>query len=119
MFFIEKRFGFEAHHELPLLPDGHKCRRPHGHSFKVVLRIAFKTTDERGFAGGLDFADLKSFRHYLDTLFDHRSLNARLGDMATSEMLAKHLFQWAKEAWPSVDCVRVSETSGTWVEYRE
>lgn len=31
------RFGFEAAHALPNLPEHHKCRRMHGHSFTVEV----------------------------------------------------------------------------------
>lgn len=31
------RFGFDAAHFLPTLPDTHKCRRIHGHSFRVAV----------------------------------------------------------------------------------
>ncbi|MEM1009583.1 MAG: 6-carboxytetrahydropterin synthase, partial [Myxococcota bacterium] len=29
---IYKEFTFEAAHHLPFVPEGHKCRRLHGHS---------------------------------------------------------------------------------------
>jgi 6-pyruvoyltetrahydropterin/6-carboxytetrahydropterin synthase len=32
---LTKDFRFEAAHTLPSLPEDHKCRRMHGHSFKV------------------------------------------------------------------------------------
>ncbi|NNL10351.1 MAG: 6-carboxytetrahydropterin synthase QueD, partial [Pseudomonadales bacterium] len=32
---LYKEFGFEAAHRLPNVPEGHKCQRLHGHSFKV------------------------------------------------------------------------------------
>jgi 6-pyruvoyltetrahydropterin/6-carboxytetrahydropterin synthase len=32
---IFKEFTFESAHRLPHVPDGHKCGRLHGHSFKV------------------------------------------------------------------------------------
>ena len=32
-------FRFEAAHLLPKVPDGHKCRRLHGHSFKVEVAV--------------------------------------------------------------------------------
>ncbi|HUM72266.1 MAG TPA: 6-carboxytetrahydropterin synthase, partial [Chloroflexota bacterium] len=35
-----------------------------------------------------------------------------------AENLARHLYEWAKEQWPQVTAVRVSETPRTWAEYR-
>jgi 6-pyruvoyl-tetrahydropterin synthase len=34
---IFREFRFEAAHRLPNAPAGHKCRRLHGHSFRVVI----------------------------------------------------------------------------------
>ena len=35
---IFKVFTLEAAHRLPHVPDGHKCARLHGHSFRVISR---------------------------------------------------------------------------------
>lgn len=32
---IAKTFDFDAAHWLPFVPDGHKCRRMHGHTYRV------------------------------------------------------------------------------------
>ena len=37
---IYKEFTFEAAHRLPNVPEGHKCARLHGHSFRVVVYVA-------------------------------------------------------------------------------
>ncbi|MFN6103662.1 MAG: 6-pyruvoyl trahydropterin synthase family protein, partial [Planctomycetaceae bacterium] len=36
---IFKEFTFEAAHRLPHVPDGHKCSRLHGHSFRVIVYV--------------------------------------------------------------------------------
>ncbi|HEX7653942.1 MAG TPA: 6-carboxytetrahydropterin synthase, partial [Verrucomicrobiae bacterium] len=37
---LRKSFQFEAAHLLPHLPKNHKCRRLHGHSFRVELVVS-------------------------------------------------------------------------------
>ncbi|HEY3256645.1 MAG TPA: 6-carboxytetrahydropterin synthase, partial [Polyangiaceae bacterium] len=34
-----KELRFEAAHRLPRVPEGHKCARLHGHSFKIELAV--------------------------------------------------------------------------------
>ena len=36
---LTKDFTFEAAQTLPNVPEGHKCRRIHGHSFKIEVSI--------------------------------------------------------------------------------
>ena len=36
---LTKDFTFEAAQTLPNAPEGHKCRRMHGHSFKVEISV--------------------------------------------------------------------------------
>ena len=36
---IFKEFTFEAAHRLPNVPEGHKCARLHGHSYRVEIHV--------------------------------------------------------------------------------
>ena len=36
---IFRVFQIEAAHYLPNVPEGHKCRRLHGHSFRIEVRV--------------------------------------------------------------------------------
>src|SRR4051794_30813247 len=54
---IFKDFTVEAAHRLPHVPDGHKCGRLHGHSFRVALHIKAPVEPDSGWL--MDFAELK------------------------------------------------------------
>jgi 6-pyruvoyltetrahydropterin/6-carboxytetrahydropterin synthase len=118
---IGKTFSFEAAHHLPTLPDGHKCSRPHGHSYTVEVTVTAGELTGPGFAA--DFADLAPVRAHLALRFDHQDLNQVLATEPTSENMARHLFEWCKDNVPlpgsaRMESVRVSETASTWAEYR-
>ena len=36
---IWKEFSFDAAHLLPNVPEGHKCRRLHGHTYTVRIYV--------------------------------------------------------------------------------
>ena len=44
---IFKVFTLEAAHRLPNVPEGHKCARLHGHSFRVEIHVS-GDVDPRG-----------------------------------------------------------------------
>lgn len=120
MFRIGKRFRFEAAHSLPGLAPDHKCARPHGHSYTVELTLVSAELSDPGFV--TDFAELAPMKTYLDEAFDHRDLNGVLDVPATSENLARHLYQWCTSnlvlpVGVVVEAVRASETSSTFAEY--
>lgn len=112
----DESFTVEAAHHLQGLPDGHKCGRPHGHSYRVDLRLDQQTTPRRR-------ARLRALlAEYLDRALDHRDLNAVLPFQPTSELLAEYLYAWilgqttACEA-AAVRAVRVWESPRRWAEF--
>jgi 6-pyruvoyltetrahydropterin/6-carboxytetrahydropterin synthase len=118
---IGKRFTFEAAHRLAGLPDGHKCGRPHGHSYTVEVVLTATQLSGPGFVA--DFAELDPVKQHLAAVFDHQNLNEVIEAEPTSENLARILFDWSAAHVPlpggvTIDAVRVSETPATWAEYR-
>jgi 6-pyruvoyltetrahydropterin/6-carboxytetrahydropterin synthase len=92
VFRIDKTFTFAAAHHVPGLPEGHKCGRPHGHTWNVTVTVASAELREPGFV--TDFADLKPFGDYIDVELDHQDLNELLDFPPTSERIALHLAEW-------------------------
>lgn len=89
---IFKIFTIEAAHRLPHLPEDHKCRRLHGHSFKVEIHVSGPIRPVEGWVQ--DFADIaRAFQPLFDQL-DHRYLNDIPGlENPTSENLARWIWQ--------------------------
>ncbi len=114
---IFKRFTIEAAHLLPNLPEGHKCRRLHGHSFVIEVHVQGPLTDREGWV--MDFADIgMAFKPVFD-LLDHRYLNEVPGlENPTSEILARFVWQRLKPALPQLSAVVVRETCTTGCTYR-
>ncbi len=117
MYRIAKEFAFSASHQILTLPEGHQCARVHGHNYVVVVELASAELDEHGFVRA--YEDLAPFKAYIDEKFDHRHLNDVLNIKAvSSEILAKHFYDWCKERFPETTAVRISETPKIWAEYR-
>ncbi len=85
---IFKEFRFEAAHRLPNVPDGHKCKRLHGHSFRCEIHVDGDLDPSTGWVA--DFADLgRAFAPLRDQLVPS-SLNEIEGlSNPTSEVLAQ------------------------------
>lgn len=116
MYLITKDFAFEAGHHLTKVPEGHKCGRPHGHSYRVRVQLASVELNEMGFV--VDYGELDALKQFIDETLDHRVLNEVVDFETTAENLAAWLFGWCVTRWPQVVAVGVSETAKTWAWYR-
>ena len=106
---IFKIFTIEAAHRLPNLPEQHKCRRLHGHSFRIEIHVRGPLTDKEGWV--MDFADVKSAFSPLYEQLDHHYLNDIPGlENPTSENLARWIWVRLKPALPLLTKVIVRET---------
>lgn len=114
---LVKTFGFEAAHWLPTFPEGHKCRRLHGHSFRVEVVVEGVLDPARGYL--MDYGEIKAATEPIERALDHRCLNEIAGlENPTSEMIARWIWEKLKPALPALALVVVQETCSSRCEYR-
>ena len=120
---ITKKFRFESAHHLPSMPEGHKCRRLHGHSFRMEVNVLGEIDAKTGMV--MDFGDIKAVvKPYIDML-DHWCLNdvAERENIAllrnpTSENIAQWFFEELNDKLPGLYSIVVHETCTSRCEYR-
>ena len=106
---IFRVFQVEAAHRLPNVPEGHKCARLHGHSFRIEVHVSGPVDETQGWV--MDFAELrKIFQPVFDRL-DHHYLNDIDGlENPTSENLARWIWQQLKPVLEGLNKIIVQET---------
>lgn len=113
---LTKSFTFESAHFLPCFPEGHKCRRMHGHSFKIDVVVAGEVDPAKGYL--IDFAEVKAATSPIENALDHRVLNEIEGlENPTAEMLAKWVWDRLFPTLPLLKSVRIHETCTSSAEY--
>ena len=114
---IFKEFGFEAAHRLPNVPEGHKCARLHGHSFRVEVHVRGDLDPRLGWV--MDFAALKAAVKPVIDRLDHHYLNEIEGlENPTSEVLARWLWARLSPALPTLTRIVVRETCTSGCTYQ-
>ncbi|MHB8623056.1 MAG: 6-carboxytetrahydropterin synthase QueD [Sulfuricaulis sp.] len=114
---IYKLFTIEAAHQLPNVPEKHKCRRLHGHSFRVEIHVSGPVQENSGWI--MDFAEItRAFQPLYDQL-DHHYLNEIEGlENPTSENLARWVWSRLKPSLPLLSHIVVRETCTAGCVYR-
>jgi len=114
---ILKEFTFEAAHRLPNVPDGHKCARLHGHSYRVAVHVTGDVDEDAGWV--IDFYDIGAAFKPLHDCLDHFYLNEISGlENPTSENLARWIWDRLSPALPGLSQVLVRETCTSGCIYR-
>lgn len=113
---VTQCFTFEAAHRLPNVPDGHRCKRMHGHSYRVELTLAGPVDPQTGFV--VDFFDVEAAFGPILARLDHHTLNEVEGlGNPTAENIARWIWRHAKPLMPLLVHVRLYETSMCWADY--
>jgi 6-pyruvoyltetrahydropterin/6-carboxytetrahydropterin synthase len=109
---LAKDFRFEAAHYLPKVPEGHKCRRMHGHSFRGEVVVRGAVDPSTGWL--IDFADLKRVMDPILAHLDHYLLNDVEGlENPTSEEIAIWIWKRLAPSLPQLYRVTIEETCTT------
>lgn len=99
--FIED--SFDAAHWLPNVPEGHKCGRMHGHTYRIRLEATGDIGVETGWV--IDYADLKYAWSIMKAQLDHDCLNDILPN-PTCELIA----EWIGTRLPMISRIELRET---------
>ncbi len=113
---IFREFTFDSAHFLPRVPEDHKCRAIHGHTYKLKVYIEGPLDDELGWVA--DFAGVKKVISETIDLIDHKLLNNIEGlENPTCEIVAVWLWNKIKQDIPGLVRVELNETPTSGVIY--
>jgi len=114
---IYKEFQFDAAHYLPLVPEDHKCRHMHGHTYRVLITAKGHVNQDRGWVE--DFGFLKLAWEPLSRQLDHKILNEVDGlENPTAEHIAIWIWDRLISTIPGLHSVEVKETPSSGAIYR-
>lgn len=117
MWKVSKQFSFEAAHSLPHLPEGHKCRNLHGHSYGVTVVCEGWLDPEKAWV--VDYADISAAMQPIIQALDHKNVNDVILITSTSENLAFWIFSQLRGKLTGLKEIQVQETRKTNVVYSE
>ena len=114
---LTKDFTFEAAQTLPKAPEGHKCRRVHGHSFKVEISIEGEVDPTVGWV--YDHANISAAMKPLLKLLDHAYINDIEGlENPTIENMAEWFWKKLESLCPGLCEIVIHETATARCIYR-
>ncbi|MBD3336530.1 MAG: 6-carboxytetrahydropterin synthase QueD [Candidatus Eisenbacteria bacterium] len=110
---LVRSLHFQAAHHLPNVAPDHKCRRMHGHAYRVEVCLKGPVDPQKGWL--LDFGEIGAHVEPLRRELDHTVLNEIPGlENPTAELLAGWIWKRLQTVLPHLHRVSVfeSETSG-------
>jgi 6-pyruvoyltetrahydropterin/6-carboxytetrahydropterin synthase len=107
---IVKEFRFDAAHFLPTVPEGHRYRRLHGHSFHVEVALRGDPDPRTGWIIDLGVAAVALGR--LRERLDHTLLNDIVGlEVPTLERIARWIYEALAPDLPGLARVTIRRES--------
>ena len=107
MYYVEKTLEISAAHQLNL-PYESKCRRVHGHNWRITVYCKSETLNSEGMV-----TDFSHIGQVVKDKFDHQYINDVLNLNPTAENIAR----WICEHVENCYRVRVQESEGNAAEY--
>lgn len=113
---VFREFTFDAAHQLGGLPDGHKCARLHGHTYRLIVGVRGPLDEQIGWV--IDFALIKQLVQALLARIDHQILNEVPGlEQPTTELIALWIWNNLKPDLPGLSRITLYENANSGVTY--
>ncbi|MEC7264363.1 MAG: 6-carboxytetrahydropterin synthase QueD [Bacteroidota bacterium] len=104
-----KQFKFDSAHFLPNVPEGHKCRGLHGHTYQLTLYFEGKIDEKLGWI--MDFSEIKRAVDPIIECIDHKLLNEVEGlENPSCELIAIWLWDKIRLKVPQLSRIKLFET---------
>lgn len=106
---IYKKFAFDSAHFLPNVPEGHKCKNMHGHTYHLTVYLEGDLDDELQWV--MDFKELKDVVRPVIDRIDHQLLNDIPGlENPTAERIVIWIWEQVKPKLPLLSKLELNET---------
>jgi 6-pyruvoyltetrahydropterin/6-carboxytetrahydropterin synthase len=113
---IFRDFEFESAHWLPHVPEGHKCKRMHGHGYR--LRVVIEGSPDPRLGWIMDFGEVKAIVGEVIGRLDHRCLNEIKGlENPTAEAIAVWIWDQLRPKLAALARLELRETEHAGVIY--
>jgi 6-pyruvoyltetrahydropterin/6-carboxytetrahydropterin synthase len=114
---LSKDFEFESAQSLPQFPEGHKCRKVHGHSFKITISVRGPVDEASGIF--YDHAVISDAMRPIVEQLDHAYLNDIVGlENPTIELMTRWFWEKLKDQLPGLYEIVLHETPRARCVYR-
>jgi 6-pyruvoyltetrahydropterin/6-carboxytetrahydropterin synthase len=112
--FIED--SFDSAHFLPYVPDGHKCKNMHGHTYRIRIEVTGRVSQKTGWV--IDYTDVKKAWDQIHRVLDHKVLNEVRGlENPTCELMAQYIWGCLGKSIGGLSKIELRETTHCGVVY--